>query len=134
MIKEIDSRFLEWADWAIRRDDGGIGYRNRTIESELMEMGPNLIKGKGLRVPVVHERAEEIEKIVSSMPKKLRNVIIIKYILTGTDEIKARQNGFSYSTFRRHVDRAHEYTDKCLQENKSTSDLTSIEQYVYSIL
>jgi len=106
--KYIDWRLREWGKWARRGGGARIGFKSNTIESEMMEMGGVLIRGQGKKSVVDHDpRAEQVEGIVSKLPKRLRRVAIARYIRTGTPKDRAKMLHCSVAWYYKKVDELH---------------------------
>lgn len=118
MILAIDNRLVEWARWATKREDNGLGYPRQTIEAELVRMGGVLIRGDGgPRRVEGNPQAEETEIAVRSLPEPMRTAIVLRYLFRGTREEKTnlleiRVGGmYSVRDYSRLISQAHVWLD-----------------------
>lgn len=117
MDKYIDWRLREWGKWARRGGGAGIGFKSSTIEAEMIEMGGVMIRGQGKKSSIDHDpRAEQVESIVSKMPKRLKRVAIVRYIKTGSPKDRAKMLHCSVAWYYQKVDEMHKEVKKKLEE------------------
>lgn len=63
MIEYINKRMIEWAAWAKRRDDGGLGFPRSTSYCRLVQ-----VRGSASSDPIAEDAAAmEIEHIIASL-------------------------------------------------------------------
>ena len=70
----------EWAPWA-RKAVVPQGFSPETIEYVCMKFGMRNPKGEGMQPSEHNPRAEEIEAVVVSMPKRLKRFILAEFIV-----------------------------------------------------
>src|SRR5690348_11773239 len=71
IVKYLDVRLREWAVWNLKKEDANLDYPAESVEYQIMTLGilPRE-KYKAPKLMPVHERAEEMEAIISVMAKQ----------------------------------------------------------------
>lgn len=101
MILYINERLNEWAEWALKREDGGLGYPRECSYTRLQARS-----GSGF-VPVDNERAWDVERAVQELGGVSKQVITEMYLRTGTAEQKARSCQCCVRTLFNRLHHAH---------------------------
>lgn len=120
MLQHIDERLRRWAEWNVRRTEGGIGYPR---QANYTRLGGS--SGMGY-CEIPDEEAWEIEQIVTSMGEILKVSVRTWYFDTATIEQKARRLGVSHMALRKYIDLAHQYIDEQLKFNKTNHHRDSV--------
>lgn len=75
MIEYINKRMIDWAMWAKRRDDGGLGYPNKSNYCQLVAISATASSG-----PIVQDApAMEIELIVTRFKNEKKQLYDVAY-------------------------------------------------------
>lgn len=97
-----EKRLVEWAYWAKRREDGGLGYPHRSVEGRLKEDGGVLPTSNYRQQVGVDEAAEEIEQLIVELGQEGReraDALKLEYLAEEPLIIKARRMRLSRSQF-----------------------------------
>ncbi|WP_027469183.1 hypothetical protein [Deefgea rivuli] len=113
MIEFIDKQLKDWADWAGRRDDCGLGY----VQSQLARLGQAAGGGKfaGLPHDVCEDDMHELQKIVAYLPFELHQAVWQCYMMPGTAGQHALACGCHRDTYYTRLHRAHVLVMEALQ-------------------
>jgi hypothetical protein len=113
MIDYMNHRLVCWAEWATRRDDGGLGFPRQSHYTKAM-----LSHGRG-NIEEINEAAMEIETGVLALRKarpELAAVVMEFYRKTGSAEFKARVLGVCRDTMYTRLHQAHIWIMGWLQD------------------
>lgn len=108
---DIERRLIRWADWCVRRDDGGLGYPRECAYTRLRGRS-NLLSAPG-----VDDEAWQTEKAVQSLAEIPRMVIIETYMRGGTVGMKCKRLGISDKTLAKYLDQAHAHVSAHILKN-----------------
>lgn len=109
----MNHRLVCWAEWATRRDDGGLGFPRQSHYTKAM-----LSHGRG-NIEEINEAAMEIETGVLALRKarpELAAVVMEFYRKTGSAEFKARVLGVCRDTMYTRLHQAHIWIMGWLQD------------------
>lgn len=109
---DIERRLISWADWYLRRDNGGTGWAKECSYTK-MQARSNHFCG----TPEINEDAYETERAVQSMAAIPRMVIIETYMRGGTVGMKCKRLGISYNTLAKYLDQAHAHVSEHILKN-----------------
>lgn len=99
---EIDRLLNNWVHWRIGgRHGGGSSYPAYNLAP------PSPMSMRDF-VPVVNWEAEEVDAIIFTMPERYKQVIVIQYLWTDTQESKARRCGCCVNTLKTRLAKAKE--------------------------
>ena len=104
MIDYINHRLVCWAEWAIRRDDGGLGFPRQSHYTKAF-----ISHSRG-NIEEINEAAMEIETSVLALRRErgdLADVVMEFYRKTGSAEYKARALGVCKDTMYSRLHQAH---------------------------
>lgn len=105
MIKAIDGRLWEWADWHRRGMGGTTSMLGRLVE----EGWAALIRGSGTPTPpAIPIRVEEVDHLVLDLDASDQRFLRVHYFQpTDPVELKARMTRMSVSSYYVRLDRIH---------------------------
>lgn len=112
--ENTERRLIEWAEWAKSRQDGGLGYPNRSVEGRLKDDGGVLPSSQYKSEVLLNEQAEEIESLIQIMSVKfpiLATIIKMEYLHADPLVIKAARLQMSRTQFMRYRDQAKAWLD-----------------------
>lgn len=112
-LNYIQVRLLSWADWRVRRDNGGLGFPKK---SAFVKQSSG-----SFWTPEMDSQCYEIDENVSLLINERKQVILAFYTQTGTHEQKADRCGLSISTFYRRIQDAEDELSKILRTKVQTS-------------
>lgn len=81
-----------WASWRIRRHEGAMGYPKKSAFVKESSSG-------GFWTPEMDSRCYVIDAAVCELLEERKQVIMVYYTQTGTNEQKANRCGISLRTF-----------------------------------
>lgn len=112
--EETEQRLIGWAEWSKSRQDGGLGYPNRSVEGRLKDDGGVLPTSQYKSEVLVNEQAEEIESLIYIMTVKfpiLGSIIKMEYLCSAPIKIKAARLQMSRTQFLTYRDQAKAWID-----------------------
>jgi DNA-directed RNA polymerase specialized sigma24 family protein len=95
----VMSRLCLWAEWRLRRDDGGLGYPRHSAFAKS--------PGAGFWSPEMDSAACEMDQCVCALERDLHQAVMEEYTRTGTQEQKAKRCGCCLATFKNRINKAH---------------------------
>jgi DNA-directed RNA polymerase specialized sigma24 family protein len=95
----VMSRLCLWAEWRLRRDDGGLGYPRHSAFAKS--------PGAGFWSPEMDSAACEMDQCVCALERDLHQAVMEEYTRTGTQEQKAKRCGCTAKTFCARLERAY---------------------------
>lgn len=104
MIEYMNHRLVCWAEWATRRDDGGLGWPRQAHYIKAV-----LSHGRG-NIEEINEAAMEIETGVLALRRERDDLFLVVmefYRKTGSAEYKARALGVHKDTLYARLHAAH---------------------------
>jgi len=104
MIDYMNHRLVCWAEWATRRDDGGLGWPRQSHYTKAV-----LSHSKG-NIEEINEAAMEIETGVLALRRERDDLFLVVmefYRKTGSAEYKARALGVHKDTLYARLHAAH---------------------------
>ncbi len=106
----VENRLKHWAEWSLRNAHKGLGYKSRSLQSNL-GLGSAIHSSStfGTKYPSFNDNADEIEKIVSELARqnfRLAAALRENYFGIGTIKTKAERVNSSSSQFKVHVEMA----------------------------
>lgn len=113
MIEYMNHRLVCWAEWAIRRDEGALGFPRQSHYTKAM-----LGHSRG-NIEEINEQAMEVERAVLALRRTmpiLSNAIMEFYRKTGSAEYKARVLGVHRDTLYARIHQAHIWLMEWLQD------------------
>lgn len=113
MIDYINHRLVIWAEWAIRRDDGGLGWARQAHYTKAV-----LTHTRG-NVEEINEQAMEIERAVLALGADrpvLAQAVMEFYRKSGSVEYKARMLGVCRDTLYARLHQSHLWLIGWLQD------------------
>ena len=113
MIDYINHRLICWSEWAIRRDDGGLGFPRQSHYTKAF-----ISHSRG-NIEEINEAAMEIETSVLALRKArsdLAAVVMEFYRKTGSAEYKARALHICRDTLYARLHQAHIWIMGWLQD------------------
>jgi len=119
VIPWVDDRLHEWAEWARRMEDGGLGYPKESLNWRIMRQGPEgtaIKSSKGFHPAPMPVAIEMVEVAILRMPPDMKEVVKLKYLERGSEKQKAKRAGRSERRFREDIDRAHYWLAGCLEQ------------------
>lgn len=115
MIDYINHRLVCWAEWATRRDDGGLGFPRQSHYTKAF-----LGHSRG-NIEEINEAAMETETGVLALRgarPDLADVVMEFYRKTGSAEFKARVLGVCRDTMYARLHQAHVWIMNWLQDRE----------------
>ena len=109
----IKQRMLQWADWVMKRESGGLGYPRECPYTRMR--GGN---SAGYYSPDVDLEAMEVEKGVQLLPVDIKRCVREYYLRIGTIESKAKRLHIHRDTIYARIERAHGFILLCIESNK----------------
>ena len=125
MIDYINHRLVCWAEWAIRRDDGGLGFPRQSHYTKAF------LSHSGRNVEEINEEAMEIETGVLLMRRSrddLYLVVMEFYRRTGSAEYKAKKLHVCKDTMYSHLHQSHIWLMEWLQEQTDYTKDSRVRQ------
>jgi len=113
MIDHMNHRLVCWAEWATRRDDGGLGWPRQSNYTKAV------ISHTHASFEELDEAAMEIETGVLALRRArpdLADVVMEFYRKTGSAEFKARKLGVCRDTMYARLHQAHVWIMNWLQD------------------
>ena len=98
----INQRLIQWADWAVKREDGAVGFPRECSYTRLAGRSG----GAGFVSPDIDEDAMQVDKAVRELPDYLCATVRKVYIDAGTIEQKAKDLRCHRDTVYSRLDRA----------------------------
>ncbi len=68
--KYLDNRLKQWALWHTMKEENALGYRKKTNEKKLMDLGTVVQESKYPKPLPSNPSAEEVEKVIVMMKKQ----------------------------------------------------------------
>lgn len=106
ILKYIDNRLHEWANWFKKGSRAGIGYPPHSIEYRLMTEGHVIKEYLGIKPLPTHADAEEIESLMVEMMaqnRKMAEVIKNYYFEVGGIRCHAKKLKMGHAQFENHL-------------------------------
>lgn len=113
MIDYMNHRLVCWAEWAIRRDDGAMGFPRQSHYTKAV-----LSHTRG-NVEEINEQAMEMERAVLALGQaraQLRETVMEFYRKSGSVEYKARVLGVHRDTLYARIHQAQIWMMEWLQD------------------
>ncbi len=113
MIDYVNHRLVCWAEWAIRRDDGALGFPRQSHYTKAV-----LSHTRG-NIEEINEQAMEMERAVLALGRaraQLRAAVMEFYRKSGSAEYKARRLGIHRDTLYARIHQAHVWMMEWLQD------------------
>lgn len=110
----IQIKILMWADWRVRRDNGGLGYPKKCAFVRTTS-------GGGFWTPEMDSECYAVDQQISALAAERKQIILVYYTQIGTHEQKAFRCGVSLSTFKRRIAEAEAELSKLLGYKVQTS-------------
>ena len=95
----VTNRLIQWANWRLRKLDGGLGYPKKSA----FVINP----GGGEWCPEMDARCVEVDKAICVLLPERKDVLMQCYTTIGTKEQKAKRCGISIRTYDARLDMAH---------------------------
>lgn len=96
----VHERLILWANWRMRRGDGGLGYPKHAAFAK-----QNM--GGGFWTPEMDSVCLDVDKAVCALELQQKEVVVACYCLAGTKEGKAKQLGCCVRTYDNRLSEAH---------------------------
>lgn len=93
------ARLRVWAEWRLRRDDGGLGYPRNSAFAKT--------PGSGFWSPEMDSAGLEMDECVCALRGDLRQVVMLEYTRTGTQQQKANECGCCLRTYLNRLESAY---------------------------
>jgi len=93
-------QIILWANWRIRRGDGGLGYPKHAAFAKQSV-------GGGFWTPEMDSVCHDVDKAVCALKDEIKDVLVACYCLAGTKEGKCRQLGCCVRTYDNRLNEAH---------------------------
>lgn len=113
MIDYVNHRLVCWAEWATRRDDGGLGFPRQSHYTKAV-----LSHSRG-SIEEINEQAMEMERSVLALRQALpvlAAAVMEFYRKTGSAEFKARALGIHRDTLYARIHQAQVWLMEWLQD------------------
>lgn len=130
MIEHMNHRLVMWAEWAIRRDDGGLGFPRQAHYTKAV-----LTHTRGC-VEEIDEQSMEMERGVLALRHDrpvLAEVVMEYYRKTGSAEFKARVLGIHRDTLYSRLHQAQVWLMEWLQDQAEVERVRAITQKVLRV-
>lgn len=111
MLKYVEKRLIEWAEWLTSGNAFGLGYSSCSIEYRLMTEG-FILPYTGIKPIVTNESAEEMEALVIEMAKQsptMAKALRGYYFMCGSLRQKAKRLNISHTQLKYTIDMAHQW-------------------------
>ena len=99
----IKIRMQQWAEWAVMRESGAIGYPQECSYTRMQACSGS----SGFHSPDIDLEAMEIEDAVRVLPEYLRSTVREYYVKPGTIEQKAKKLQCNRDTIYARIKQAH---------------------------
>jgi DNA-directed RNA polymerase specialized sigma24 family protein len=96
----VMDRLRVWAIWRIRRDEGGLGYPRKSAFAKT--------EGSSFWTPEMDSASVEMDQCVCALPPALRQVVMLEYTRTGTQQQKANECGCCLRTYTNRLGAAYQ--------------------------
>ncbi|MGY1490735.1 hypothetical protein ACW4YW_15115 [Methylobacillus pratensis] len=97
----VAGRLKVWADWRIRRDQGGVGYPRKVA---FLKVAPT---PAGFWTPEMDSQAYEMEQCVMALDEVLYDAVVACYLHTTSLDQKLIFCGCKKDTYYRRINQAH---------------------------
>lgn len=111
LMKYVEERLYQWAEWYSRSNFCGLGYPPYSLEYRIMREG-TIVRSTGPRPLPCNDAAEEIESLVVEMAQQNFNMAIAlrcHYFNRGSLRSKSKKLNVSYTQYRHYVELAHQW-------------------------
>lgn len=102
MIDWVNRRCFDWADWATRRQQSGLGFPAQSNYTRLT----GGIRGR-MFMGEWNAQAAQVDDVVRRLQPTMRQIVHQEYMRRGTDTQKAQALGVSVRTYYRRIDETH---------------------------
>ncbi len=111
LLKYLEERLYQWAEWYSSGNCYGLGYPSRSLEYRLLHEG-TLSRNPFYKPMPSNEKAEEIEHWVKEMGQQnnlMASALRCHYFSAGSLRIKSKNLNISHTQFKYYVDMAHQW-------------------------
>lgn len=112
IIKYLEGRLYQWAEWYSCGNFYGLGYPPCSIEYRIMREGIIIRSTPGSRPLPTNDAAEEMESLVCEMAKHNNNMALAlrcHYFNRGSLRSKSKKLNVSHTQYKYYIDMAHQW-------------------------